>query len=93
MTNKKYCVIICVDYKSTKRIGRRDDMTNTSKFEAVLILKGKTKTDIAKVINRSLQTVYNKINNIVDFKSKEIVAICEYLELTDEEREEIFFAK
>ena len=68
-------------------------MTNTSKFEAVLILKGKTKTDIAKVINRSLQTVYNKINNIVDFKSKEIVAICEYLELTDEEREEIFFAK
>lgn len=68
-------------------------MTNTSKFEAVLILKGKTKTDIAKVIKRSLQTVYNKINNIVDFKSKEIVAICEYLELTDEEREEIFFAK
>ena len=68
-------------------------MTDTKKLEAMLITKGKTKTDIARLINRSLQTVYNKMNNIVDFKGKEIIAISEYLKLTNKERDAIFFAK
>ena len=68
-------------------------MTDSNKFEAALIIRGKSKNDIAKLINRSLQTVYNKINNVVDFKGKEIAAISDYLKLSKRERDEIFFAK
>lgn len=68
-------------------------MTDSNKFEAALIIRGKSKNDIAKLINRSLQTVYNKINNVVDFKGKEIAAISDFLKLSKRERDEIFFAK
>ena len=67
-------------------------MTNTKKFEIALIDRGKTKTDIAKLLSVSLQTIYNKINNVVDFKGKEIVAISEFLKLSNKERDDIFFA-
>lgn len=67
-------------------------MTDAKKFEIALLKRGKTKADIANLIGRSLQTVYNKINNVVDFKSKEIIAISEYLKLTNKERDSIFFA-
>lgn len=67
-------------------------MTDTKKFEATLILKGKTKKDIAELLGVALQTVYNKINNVVDFKGKEISAIISFLELSTEEMNEIFFA-
>ena len=68
-------------------------MTDSKKFEIALLKKGKTKADIAKLLDRSLQTIYNKINNVVDFKGKEIIAISEYLKLTNKERDEIFFAR
>ena len=68
-------------------------MTDTKRFEIVLLEKGKTKKDIANLLSLSLQTIYNKINNVVDFKSKEIVAISEYLKLSPKERDAIFFAK
>lgn len=91
MTIKKPCGIIYVDYKSTQ--GKRGDkMTDTKKFEIALIDRGKTKTDIAKLLSVSLQTIYNKINNVVDFKGKEIAAIAEYLKLSNKERDAIFFA-
>ena len=67
-------------------------MTNTTKFEIALLDRGKTKTDIARLLSVSLQTVYNKINNIVDFKGKEIAAISEFLKLSNKERDAIFFA-
>lgn len=67
-------------------------MTNTKKFEDALIKMGKTKTDIANLLSVSLQTIYNKLNNIVDFKSREIAAISEFLKLSNRERDAIFFA-
>lgn len=67
-------------------------MTNTVKFEIVLLSKGKTKKDIANVLGISLQALYNKINNVVDFKTREVDKIVEYLKLTIEEMIEIFFA-
>ena len=67
-------------------------MTNTKELEIILLKRGKTKKDIAKLLNRSLQTIYNKINNVVDFTGREIMAISEYLQLSNEEREIIFFA-
>lgn len=68
-------------------------MTNKKKFEIALLERGKTKSDIADLINCSLQTIYNKINNVVDFKGREIIVISEFLNLTKKEREAIFFAK
>ena len=67
-------------------------MTDTKKFEIMLLEKGKTKKDIAQLLSLSLQTIYNKINNVVDFKSREIVAISEFLKLSNKERDAIFFA-
>jgi DNA-binding CsgD family transcriptional regulator len=67
-------------------------MTDTKKFEIALINSGKTKADIAKLLGVSLQTIYNKINNIVDFKSREIIAIAKYLRLKNRDRDLIFFA-
>ena len=67
-------------------------MTNTVKFEIILLSKGKTKKDIANVLGISLQALYNKINNVVDFKTREVDKIVEYLKLTIEEMIEIFFA-
>lgn len=68
-------------------------MTDRNLLEIALLKKRKTKQDIANLLGLSLQTVYNKINNIVDFKTGEIVKICEFLKLTKKDREEIFFAK
>ena len=67
-------------------------MTNAVQFEIVLLRKGKTKKDIANVLGISLQALYNKLNNVVDFKTREVNIIVEYLKLTIEEMMEIFFA-
>ena len=68
-------------------------MTDKQKFEIALIRKSRTKQDIADLLGLSLQTVYNKINNVVDFKTREITKICEFLKLTVKDRDAIFFAK
>jgi DNA-binding Xre family transcriptional regulator len=72
---------------------RRESMTNAKKFEIALLQKGKSKKDIAQLLGVSMQTIYNKVNNVVDFKAQEVRAICDYLELTTEEMIEIFFAE
>lgn len=68
-------------------------MTDTNKFEIALLERKKTKRDIAELLSVSLQTIYNKINNVVDFKAKEMMAICDFLNLTEEQRDSIFFAR
>lgn len=68
-------------------------MTNTTEFEIALLKAGKTKLDIAQLLGVSLQTIYNKINNVVDFKGREIIAISDFLHLTRKQRDVIFFAK
>ena len=68
-------------------------MTNIKEFEIALLKAGVTKADIARLLGVTLQTVYNKINNVVDFKGREICAISDYLKLSNKERERIFFAK
>lgn len=67
-------------------------MTDTKKFEIALLTSGKTMMDIANLLSVSLQTIYNKINNVTDFKGKEIVAIAEFLKLSNKQRDAIFFA-
>ena len=66
-------------------------MTDTIKLEIALIQKGKTKKDLAHLLKVSLQTIYNKVNNLVDFKTQEVKAISDFLGLEPNEMMEIFF--
>lgn len=68
-------------------------MTNKNKLNSKLALYGMTANDIAKAINKSRATVSYKMNNLREFKVSEINIISELLQLTAEEKEEIFFAK
>ena len=68
-------------------------MTDTKALEIVLLKKDKSKKDLAELLGVSVQTIYNKVNNVVDFKTQEVKAITEFLQLTQEEMMAIFFAK
>ena len=68
-------------------------MTDTKALEIVLLEKDKRKKDLAELLGVSVQTIYNKVNNVVDFKTQEVKAITEFLQLTQEEMMAIFFAK
>ena len=67
-------------------------MTDTNKLKAALALKGMTAGDLADMIGMSRQSIAYKMNNIREFRVKEIIAISEALNLTLEEKEAIFFA-
>lgn len=67
-------------------------MTDTNKLKAALALKGMTAGDLADMIGMSRQSISYKMNNIREFRVKEIIAISEALNLTLEEKEAIFFA-
>lgn len=68
-------------------------MTDTRKLRAALALKGMTAGDLAEKIGLSRQSMSYKMNNLREFRVKEIAAIAEVLNLTLEEREAIFFAE
>ena len=67
-------------------------MTNLKELEIALVKVGLTKKEYAKALGISVQALYNKINNIAEFKVSEIVKSCEVLNLSSEDREKIFFA-
>lgn len=71
--------------------GGQIEMTDTKKLKAILILKGLTLSDLSKAIGISKQSLSMKINNVRDFKAKEIKAISDYLELDSEQTNGIFF--
>lgn len=68
-------------------------MTDTKKLEIALLEAGKSKKDLAYLLGVSLQTIYNKVNNLVDFKTQEVKAITDFLGLSHEKMMEIFFAE
>lgn len=68
-------------------------MTDIKEFEIALLKHSKTKYDIAELLGISMQTLYNKLNNLVDFKVGEVEKICKFLKLTLKEMMKIFFAK
>lgn len=67
-------------------------MTDTNKLKAAIALKGMTAGDLADKIGMSRQSISYKMNNIREFRVKEIIAISDALNLTLEEKEAIFFA-
>ena len=54
---------------------------------------GMTVVSIAEKTGVSRETLYNKLNGIVDFKASEILSISDVLRLSVKERDEIFFAR
>lgn len=68
-------------------------MFDAKKFKIALIKRDKSISDIAHLIGVNVATVYRKINGTSDFFRDEIQLISDYLELSVEEKEKIFFAQ
>ncbi|WP_418469164.1 hypothetical protein [Dialister hominis] len=66
-------------------------MTNTSELEAAIARSGKSKKDLANKLGLARETLWKKINNMVEFKAGEILALQQLLHLSSAERDAIFF--
>ena len=66
-------------------------MTNTLLFKGIMVAKGKTFQELADEIGLSKTCLSYKVNNKSQFVVSEIKAIQKALELTNEERDAIFF--
>ena len=69
-------------------------MTNTELLIELIDKSGYKRSYIANALGlKSTYGLANKINNVTEFKSSEINALCELLGIDDlEEKERIFFA-
>lgn len=68
-------------------------MTDTKKLKSMMTLRGYTIEKLANAIGLTTATMSYKINNLRQFKTAEVQAIKKILDLTSEERDEIFFAE
>lgn len=67
-------------------------MIDTIKLEMSITKARITKRELAKQLGISEMSLYNKIHNISEFKASEIRKLSEILELSDSDRQAIFFA-
>lgn len=68
-------------------------MTDTLEFELAIKRAGLTKREIAKKLGLSEMGLYQKINNITEFKASEIAKLYDLLKLSNlEQQQRIFFA-
>lgn len=68
-------------------------MTNSDKLSDEITDSGITITAIARKIGITREGFYKKLNNETEFKASEISALQKILNLSNEKRDEIFFAK
>lgn len=68
-------------------------MTDTLEIKKIIRMKGFTLDTLSKKIGISRTSLSYKINNIVDFNAQEIKHIQKILELSNEQRDHIFFAE
>lgn len=66
-------------------------MFSKTHFEIALLKAQKSKSDVAGILGISPITLYRKISGESDFFRDEIQKISEYLGLSTEEKEDIFF--
>lgn len=91
LTERKLDDIIQVDYKSTKG---GDELTDTKKVREIIKSKGLKMHYIAEMMGLSRYALSMKLENKNEFKSSEIAALCELLEIDSlEQKEVLFFAK
>ena len=67
-------------------------MTNTLELKSIMVKKQYTLEKLAKEMGISTTTLSYKVNNKREFKSAEIHIIQKILNLSDEQKESIFFA-
>ena len=68
-------------------------MTNTERLNEIIDSSGYKRSYIAKYIGLSPFGLANKINNVYEFKTNEIIGLCELLKIDSlEDRDSIFFA-
>ncbi|EFM22594.1 hypothetical protein HMPREF9166_1836 [Selenomonas sp. oral taxon 149 str. 67H29BP] len=68
-------------------------MTDTIEFEIALKRAGLTKKKVAQSLGISEMGLYQKVNNITEFKASEISKLYELLNLSNlAEQQKIFFA-
>lgn len=68
-------------------------MTDTLEIKKIIRMKGFTLDTLSKKIGISRTSLSYKINNIVEFNAREIKHIQKILELSNEQRDHIFFAE
>jgi hypothetical protein len=67
-------------------------MTNTIELEVAIVRSGVTKEAIAKALKLSNAGLYNKLKGLTEFKASEISTLQQLLNLTDMQRDLIFFS-
>ena len=68
-------------------------MTDTLEIKKIIRMKGFTLDTLSKKIGISRTSLSYKINNIVEFNAQEIKHIQKILELSNEQRDQIFIAE
>lgn len=68
-------------------------MTNTKKLRALMVEKGYTQEQLAKLLGITETTLNYKINNKREFKASEIQALTKILGIPMQEVDGIFFAR
>lgn len=67
-------------------------MTNTTELECAITKSRKSKKDLAAALSLSEAGLWKKITNQTEFKAREIKLLQNFLGLSNEERDLIFFA-
>ena len=67
-------------------------MTDSEALNKVIENSGLKLTFIARAVKLSREGFYKKLNNQTEFKASEIVKMQEILNLSNEQRDKIFFA-
>lgn len=68
-------------------------MTDVEKLREKISDSGLTITAISRKTGILRETLYNKVSGVSEFKASEIAAISKVLQLSQEERDAIFFAQ
>lgn len=68
-------------------------MTDTLEIKKLIRMKGYTLDSLSKKIGISRTSLSYKINNLVEFNAQEIKQIQNVLDLSNEQRDYIFFAE
>ena len=67
-------------------------MIQNNILKSKMILQEKTQAEMAKFLGLSLVSVSKKINGVIKFSLEEVKKIKEYLNLTDDEINQIFLS-
>lgn len=67
-------------------------MFRRNMFEAILKMRGKKLSDVSDFLQVNRSTIYKKVSQETDFTRAEVQKIKEFLELSEQETVDIFFA-